>query len=168
MRKFTTRDLTAAALIAAVYAALTLALPAFGAIQFRISEALTVLPFLFAPAAPGIVIGCLVANLLSPYGIIDIVCGTAATAIAAVWTSKLKNKWLAPMPPVVCNLVIIGGMIAWYEAGFTSAFPALFAANALSVGVSELVACYGLGMVLLLALPKIPYLRGRMVPERLS
>lgn len=168
MRKFTTRDLTLAALIAATYAALTLTLPAFGTIQFRISEALTVLPFLFAPATPGIIIGCLVANLLSPYGIIDIVCGTAATAIAAVWTSKLKNKWLAPMPPVLCNLVIIGGMIAWYEVGFTAAFPALFAVNAFSVGLSELVACYGLGLVLLLALPKVPYLRCRMAPDRLN
>lgn len=168
MRKFSTRELTLAALIAATYAALTLALPAFGAIQFRISEALTVLPFLFPAATPGIIIGCLVANLLSPYGIIDIVCGTAATAIAAVWTSRLKNKWLAPMPPVICNLVIIGAMIAWYEVGFTPAFPALFAVNAASVGLSELAACYGLGLVLLLALPKIPYLRGRMAPERLG
>lgn len=170
MRKFSTRELTLAALVAAAYAALTLALPGlgYGPVQVRLSEALTVLPFLFPAATPGIIVGCLVANLLSPYGIVDIVCGTAATAIAAVWTAKMKNKWLAPLPPVLCNLVIIGGMLAWYEAGFGAGFPVLFALNALTVGLGELAACYGLGLVLLLALPKVPYLRGRMVPERLG
>ena len=79
MRKFDTKQLTLAAVIAAAYAALTLCLPAYGAIQVRLSEAFTVLPFLFPAAVPGVAVGCLVANLLSPYGLIDVVCGTAAT-----------------------------------------------------------------------------------------
>ena len=169
MRKFDTRQLTLAALIAAAYAALTLVLPGlgYGPIQIRLSETLTVLPFLFPAATPGIIVGCLVANLLSPYGLVDIVCGTAATAVAALWTSRLKSKWLAPLPPVLCNMAVIGGMLAWYEAGFGAGFPTLFAFNAVTVGLGEAVACYGLGLALLMLLPKIGYLQGRMAPERL-
>lgn len=70
--------------------ALTLCLPAYGAIQVRLSEAFTVLPFLFPAAVPGVAVGCLVANLLSPYGLIDVVCGTAATLLAALWTSRIR------------------------------------------------------------------------------
>lgn len=80
MRKFSVQDLTLAALLAAVYATLTLVLPipAFTGIQIRMSEALTVLPFLFPAATPGLFVGCIVANLFSPYPL-DIVCGSAAT-----------------------------------------------------------------------------------------
>ena len=170
MRKFTTRDLTLAALVAAAYAALTLALPGlgYGPVQIRLSEALTVLPFLFPAATPGIIVGCLVANLLSPYGMVDILCGTAATAAAALWTSRVGHRWLAPLPPVLCNMAVIGAMLAWYETGFGPGFPALFAVNAATVGLGEAVACYGLGLLLLALLPKVPYLRSRMSPQRLS
>ena len=100
MRKFDTKQLTLAAVIAAAYAALTLCLPAYGAIQVRLSEAFTVLPFLFPAAVPGVAVGCLVANLLSPYGLIDVVCGTAATLLAALWTSRIRHRarW-RPCPP---------------------------------------------------------------------
>ena len=86
MRKFTTRDLSLAAIIAAVYAVLTLILPipAFTGIQVRLSEALTVLPFLFPAAAPGLAIGCLIVNLASPVGPLDIVFGTLASVIYGV------------------------------------------------------------------------------------
>ena len=67
MRRFTTRDLTLAALIAAVYAALTMLLPAYGEIQLRVSEAMTVLPFLFPAAIPGLAVGCFIVNLFSPW-----------------------------------------------------------------------------------------------------
>lgn len=170
MHKFTTRDLTLAALVAAAYASLTLALPvlSYGAVQIRFSEALTVLPFFFPAAAPGVIIGCLVSNLLSPMGLVDVVCGTAATALAALWTAKLKSKWLAPLPPVLCNMLVIGAMIAWYEGGFGPAFPALFAFNAFAVGLGQVVACYGLGLVLLSALPKISAVRDRIAPGRMN
>ena len=82
MRTFDTKQLTLAAVLAAVYAALTLCLPSYTPIQIRLSEALTVLPFLFPAATPGVIVGCFVANLLSPYGAIDVVCGTLATALA--------------------------------------------------------------------------------------
>ena len=102
MRKFSVQDLTLAALLAAVYATLTLVLPipAFTGIQIRMSEALTVLPFLFPAATPGLFVGCLVANLLSPYGALDIIFGSLATLLAAVWTQHTHHKWLAPLPPV--------------------------------------------------------------------
>ncbi|MDD4699933.1 MAG: QueT transporter family protein, partial [Oscillospiraceae bacterium] len=116
--KNTTRNLVRAALIAAIYAALTYAAAglgiAYGPIQFRLSEALTILA-VFTPAAiPGLTIGCFLGNLGSPYGIIDILCGTAATFIASVATYYIAKKAhklvpiLAPLPPVIANAVIIG------------------------------------------------------------
>lgn len=154
--------------IAAAYAALTLVASAmnlaYGPVQFRFSEALTVLPFLFPGTWPGVFVGCLVANLLSPYGPIDIIVGSLATLIAALLTQKTNHAWLAPLPPVVCNMVLVGGMLAWYEVGFSAQFPALFAVNALWVGIGEAVVCYILGILLLRAIPNVSYLR-RYVPE---
>ncbi|MCI2105720.1 MAG: QueT transporter family protein [Intestinimonas sp.] len=168
MRKFTTRNLTIGAVIAAAYAALTLCLPAYGAIQVRLAEAFTVLPFLFPAAIPGVTVGCLVVNLLSPYGPVDIVCGTAASLIAAVWTARMKHKALAPLPPVICNGVIIGAMLAWYEVGFGPGFWSLAAVHGVTVGLGELVACYGLGLPLLMVLPRIPYFRTEISAARLQ
>lgn len=154
--------------IAAAYAALTLVASgmnlAYGPVQFRFSEALTVLPFLFPGTWPGLFVGCLVANLLSPYGPIDIVIGSLATLLAALWTEKVNRPWLAPLPPVLCNMALVGGMLAWYEVGFTAQFAAVFAANALWVGIGEAVVCYVLGLLLIRAVPKVSYLR-RYVPE---
>lgn len=159
MRRFSTRDLTLAAVIAAAYAALTMLLPAYGQTQIRLSEALTVLPFLFPAAAPGLAVGCLIANLLSPYGLIDMICGTAATALAAFLTVKMPNRWLAPLPPVICNGVIVGAVLTWYEVGFGPGFWPLFAVNGGGVALGELVACYILGTLLLTVLPKISFFR---------
>ena len=85
MRKFTVRDLTVAAIIAALYAVMgyfgNVFGLTFGAVQIRFAEALTVLPFLFPATAPGLAIGCLITNLLSPYGPIDVVLGTLASVL---------------------------------------------------------------------------------------
>lgn len=170
MRNFTTKDLTLAAVVAAAYAALTMLLPgpSYGYTQFRVAEALTVLPFLFPATAPGLLVGCLVANLLSPYGLVDIVCGTAATGLAAFLTMRCRRKWLAPLPPVLCNGVIVGAMLAWYEAGFGPNFWIMFAVAGPGVALGELCACYVLGGLLLSALPKLSYFRGLIPPERLA
>lgn len=159
MRSFSTRDLTLGALAAAAYAALTLLLPgsSYGYTQLRVSEALTVLPFLFPAAAPGLAVGCLIANLLSPYGLLDMICGTAATALAAFLTAKMPNKWLAPLPPVLCNGLIVGGMIAWYETGFTPAFWPAFALSGAGVALGELCTCCILGLLLLNLLPRLGF-----------
>ena len=100
MRKFTTRDLTLAAVLAAVYAALTITLPVpqYGAVQIRFAEALTVLPFLFPAATPGLFVGCIIANLFSPF-VLDVVFGSMATLLACLWTSRMTSRWLAPLPP---------------------------------------------------------------------
>lgn len=154
--------------IAAVYAALTLLASsmnlAYGFVQFRFSEALTVLPFLFPGTAPGLLIGCFIANLLSPYGILDLVLGSAATFLAALLTQRAKRPWLAPLPPVLCNMVLIGGLLAWYEVGFTASFLSVFAVNALWVGLGEALVCYLLGGLLLRAVPKISYLQ-KFIPS---
>ena len=164
--KFTPRQLATAGIIAALYTVLSLFANvfgiAYGPIQCRFSEALTVLPFFLPEAIPGLFIGCLVTNLMSTVGPLDIIFGSLATLLAALWTRRMPNKWLAPLPPVLCNAVIIGAMIAWYEAGFTAAFPGLFAYNALTVGLGEAIACYVLGMLLLQLLPRVPALRGRL------
>ena len=123
MRKFSVQDLTLAALLAAVYATLTLVLPipAFTGIQIRMSEALTVLPFLFPAATPGLFVGCIVANLFSPYPL-DIVCGSAATP-SGLPDDPADAQPLAGSPsPVLCNAAIVGAEIAWFETGFGPGF----------------------------------------------
>jgi uncharacterized membrane protein len=153
MQQFNARYLARAGVIAALYVVLTylagLMNLAFGPVQFRFSEALTVLPFLFPEAIPGLFVGCIVSNLISPYGVLDLVVGSLATLIAAVWTNRCGKRWFAPMPPVVANALLVGAMIAWYEAGFGAGFVPAFAYNALTVGLGELVVCYVLGLPLL-------------------
>ena len=121
-----TRELTMAAMVAALYAVLSYFGNFFGLtygpIQCRFAEALCVLPFLFPATAPGLFVGCLVTNLMSTVGPLDIVLGSLATLLAALWTARMPNRWLAPLPPVLCNGVIIGAMIAWYEVGFGPGF----------------------------------------------
>ena len=169
MRKFTVRDITLAALIAAAYVVLTfgIPLPPYAGIQLRVAEAMTVLPFLFPAATPGLVVGCFIVNLFSPYSL-DLVFGTAATLIACLITQRVPNRWLAPLPPVLCNMVIVGAEIAWYEAGFGPGFWAAYAFNAFTVGVGELIACVVLGQLLLSALPRVPALRPYIPEHRLA
>lgn len=164
--RFTTHQLATAGVIAALYAVLAYFASifgiAYGPIQCRFSEALCVLPFLFPAATPGLFVGCLVANLLSPYGALDIIFGSLATLLAAVWTQHTHHKWLAPLPPVLCNAVIVGAVISSQQTGFTGAFAGAFVYNAVTVGVGEAIACYVLGGVLLTVLPKVPALRRQM------
>ena len=164
--RFTTRQIATAGIIAAVYAVMSLCSSvfgiAYGPIQCRFSEALTVLPFLLPEAIPGLFIGCLVTNLMSTVGPLDIIFGSLATLLAALWTRKMPNKWLAPLPPVICNAVIIGAMIARYEVGFTGAFWSAFAFNAFTVGLGEAIACYVLGLLLLHALSHSSFFRNQL------
>ena len=169
MKRMSIRELSLAAVLAAVYAALTLFLPVpqYGAIQIRAAEALTVLPFFFPAATPGLFVGCVIANLFSPY-VLDVVFGSAATLLACLWTQRLRSRWLAPLPPVVCNAVIVGAEIAFAETGFGPAFPGAFAFNAASVGAGELLACCVFGSVLLSALYRTDACRAMIAPERLA
>lgn len=145
-----TRKLVFGAFVGALYAALTLAIPfmSFLPSQLRVSEALTILPYFSSFSVAGIFIGCLVANILSPYGVLDIIVGSLASLIAAVLTyyigkSNLKyKKILAPLPAVIVNAVMVGWLIS-----YSSNTP--FMANALSVGFGQLLSCYILGLPLL-------------------
>ena len=161
--RFTTRQIALAGIIAAVYTALSLLSSvfgiAYGPIQCRFSEALCVLPFLLPEAVPGLFVGCLVTNLMSTVGPLDIVFGSLATLLAALWTSRMKNQWLAPLPPVLCNAVIVGAEIAWLAAMDGAAFWPLYGFNALTVGLGEAVACYVLGLPLLRWMSRFPALR---------
>ena len=163
MRKITTRQMTVAAIVGALYAALTLLSSvfgiAYGPVQFRFSEALCVLPFLFPETAWGLFAGCWVANLLSPYGLPDMIIGSLATLIAALWTSKCRSKWLAPLPPVVCNGLLVGAVLAWQQTGFGDAFLPAFLFNGGSVALGEAAVCFILGLVLLRTMEKTPYFR---------
>jgi uncharacterized membrane protein len=151
-----------------MYAVLTYAAAAmnlaFGPVQFRFSEALTVLP-VFTPAAiPGLAVGCLIANLASPLGIVDWIFGTLATLGSALCTYALRNvrikklPVLAPLPPVLFNALFVGLEIACLsESGafsFMNASLSGFLYGALSVGIGELVVCYALGLPLLAAVQR--------------
>ncbi|SFS64492.1 QueT transporter family protein [Marininema halotolerans] len=138
-----TRHLTTIALIAAIYAALTLALSPFsyGFIQFRISESLTVLPWITPLAIPGLFIGAIIANLFSPVGLYDVLFGSLASLIAAWLTAKMPTRWLAPLPPVLINAIIIGILL-----GTVSGLPVTIPAAMLYVGIGQLIVCYGFGL----------------------
>ena len=154
MRKwFSTRSLCTSAVVAALYAALTLGFQAisYGAIQFRISEAMTLLPVLLPQAIPGLTIGCLISNLFSPLGATpyDIVFGTLATFLAAVLTSRIRaGIWVRALPPVVCNAVIVG-MVLTYAYGIDVLWM-----NILTVGIGEAVVCYALGVPMIKLMEK--------------
>ena len=146
-----TRLMTESALIAAVYVALVLLFKpiSFGAIQFRIAEALCVLPFFSLSAVPGLAIGCLLGNFFSGAAMPDVVFGTFATLLAAILSYKLRtvSKWLVCLPPILANAVIVP-FVLQYAYGVTDGYFFLFA----TVGIGEILAVGVLGNVLLLAL----------------
>lgn len=163
-----TRFLAQGAMICALYTVLTYVAAslnlAYGPVQFRFSEALTVLPVFTPAAVPGLALGCFLSNLASPLGLVDWLFGTSATLLAAVGTRMLRDvkvkgiPVLAPLPPVLVNAVIVGlevsclseaGMFGWGNFSW-----AAFGAGALSVGIGQLVVCYCLGLPLLIALEK--------------
>ena len=158
MRKLSTRHITTAALIGGIYVAMSYFGNIFGLtygpVQCRFSEALTVLPYLNPLAAWGLFVGCVLSNILSPYGPLDLVFGSLATLLAGLLTARCPSKWLAPLPPVICNGVLVGGLISYQEVGFTAAFGGTFLFNAASVALGELLACYVLGLPLLTLMDK--------------
>ncbi|MDE6549998.1 MAG: QueT transporter family protein [Clostridia bacterium] len=167
MRKFPVKALCRAGIIAAMYAALTLTLSqfAYGPIQLRPAEALTMLPLLYAESVPALFIGCLIANLLSPYGVWDIAIGSAITLIAAIatyFTPKFVKKPLlraivGGLFPVLLNALILPAM--WLLVMGDAAFWI----NLLSLGATQLIFVYALGAPLVMLLkryamrPKSPF-----------
>ena len=103
----TTKFLVRSAVIAALYAALTFAVAsiAYTPIQFRVSEALTILPLFFPEAIPGLTIGCFLANI--PSGPWDMFIGAGATLIAAILTRLSRKIWTGVIPPVLANAFLV-------------------------------------------------------------
>lgn len=142
-----------AALIAALYVVLTLLANFFGLanhpVQVRFSEALTVLPFFTAAAIPGLCAGCFLSNVLTGCALPDIIFGTTATLIGAVFTRLLrKNKWLAPLPPILANTLIVP-FVLLYAYGMKPLWLSF-----LTVGLGEIISCGILGLLLLNTLQK--------------
>lgn len=160
------RFLAHSAVIAALYAVLTYVAAAlnlaYGPIQFRFSEALTILPAFTPAAIPGLTLGCLISNLGSPLGVVDWVFGPIATFLACCCTYMVRKIcWkeipiLAPLPPVIFNALVIGLEVSCLsDAGvfsFGNASFAGFISGAVSVGLGELVVCFALGIPLMIAI----------------
>lgn len=124
-RKIQVIDLVRMALVAALYAALTLAIHplSYGAVQMRLSEMLVLLCFYRRDYAPALTLGCFIANLFSPFGLYDIIFGTLATAVAVFPMFYIRNIWLAAALPVISNGIIVGielylcGEPLWFSMG---------------------------------------------------
>lgn len=152
MKNKSTLFLVQAAAIGAIYVVLTLVFAplSFGEVQIRFSEALTILPFFTPAAIPGLFVGCIIANFLGGALPVDILFGSIATLIGAVFTYKLRsNRWLAPVPPIVANTVIVP-FVLFYGYGINLPIPLMM----LTVGIGEVVSCGILGMILLGALSR--------------
>jgi len=138
------------ALVAALYALLVLAFAplSFGPVQFRVAEALTLLPWLFPEAVPGLFVGCLVSNLFGGLGIVDMVFGSLATLGAAWLTRRMPSLLWAAVPPVVVNALVVGGYLS-----FLVDVP--LPSTVLYVGLGQAGACFLLGVPLAKLLQKV-------------
>ena len=169
--KISTKQVAFCGILAAVYAALTIATAAFayGPIQFRLADALCILPFFIPCTAWGLFVGCAIANLLSAAGIFDVIFGSLATLLAALCTAWLgrgrgAQSWvrciLAALMPVVFNFVLVGAVLTW---SLTDAvFPHLNASFWVfggQVALGEVIVLGVLGLPLMRLLPRNPKFR---------
>lgn len=146
--------MTQGAVIAALYVILTLLANSLGlasyAVQIRFSEALTILPYFFPAAIPGLFIGCVLSNLLTGCVPLDVLFGSLATLAGAFGTYALrKYKWLAPVPPIAANVLIVPYILAYVYH-----FEGSLAYFRITVGIGEFISCGVLGMLLLFSLEK--------------
>ncbi|WP_411682750.1 QueT transporter family protein [Clostridium thailandense] len=142
-RLFTTKNLAKTAMISAVYGVVTWALSfvSYGPIQFRVTEVMVLLAFIDYAYIPGLVLGCVIANLFSPFGIVDIVFGSLATFIAVVLISKTKNLLLATIWPTITNGIIVG-----LELYYMVHTPLLINFGEVALGEFVVVTCIGYPM----------------------
>ena len=143
MKMKKTTFITQGAVIAAIYVVLVFVFDywSFGPIQFRVAEALTILPVFTPAAVPGLFIGCLIANITGGAVIWDIVFGSL--------TTLRKHPWAAPLPPILANTVIVPFVLkyAYGTEGMLWYFM-------LTVGLGEVIVCGVLGSLLRVALKK--------------
>ena len=164
MRKSAVFNLVLAAMVAALYTVMGYFAGifglAFGPVQCRFAEALTVLPFLFPAAVPGLVVGCFLTNLLGSPFPMDWLLGTLATAIAAWLTMKMPKWYLAALPPILVNAIFLPPMWAWTDIGaVNTAFWMACGFNAVTFIIGEALVCYVLGTLLLKALSQVDVLK---------
>ena len=138
-KKITPRAIAFTGIIAAVYAVTTLAIAPLssGAIQLRFSEVLVLLAFIDAGFAPGLILGCIIANAFSPMGMVDVVFGTACTTAALIGITKSKNLFVATLWPTICNAFI------GVELYFVLGMPLLFSMATVALGEFAVVTCIG-------------------------
>lgn len=159
MKDDAVKKLVRAAVIAGAYAGITLAAQpiSLGPLQCRISEALCVLPYCLPEAVPGLFVGCVLGNLISGAEPWDVVFGSLATLLAAILTRLAGRKklppFLAPLPPVVLNAVIVGFLLIKVYLAELS-----YPVAVLMVGGGEAISCYVLGLPLLYTLNKRKHL----------
>ena len=148
------RTLALGGMVAALYAALTVLLAplSYGPVQLRFSEGLTLLPYFLPEAVPGLAAGCLIANLFGGYGAVDVIVGTGATLLAALLTRRMPRLWMAALPPVLVNMLLIGGMLHVLVG-------TPLAATCLYVGLGEAGACFLIGLPLMRSLERRGILR---------
>ncbi|MDR3135911.1 MAG: QueT transporter family protein [Coriobacteriales bacterium] len=173
-----TRAVARSSIIAALYAALTLLTMtllgglSFGPVQLRLSEAVCVLALLTPSAISGLTIGCALANLAGialngsgALGLLDVVFGSAATCLGALWCWRLRQKpALALLGPVLANAVIVAAYlplvlaaagfftIPFTDLSLASSYPLMYLFGFLGIGIGEALVIYGLGWPLLAAL----------------
>ena len=166
MKKLNTRQIALNGIVAGLYAAITIltASFAYGNIQFRISEALMML-LLFEPSLTvGLTIGCLIANLFSTVSVLDIVIGTAATLLACLLTTRIKKPWLAPLPTILVNAVMVGAMLSWLYMPSEQFWDGLLIFGG-EVGAGEAAVLYVLGIPLYYAMKKTNFIEKLLHPK---
>lgn len=141
-KPITVRTIAFTGIIAAAYAVSTLAIAplSFGPIQLRFSEVLVLLAFIDAAYAPGLIIGCIIANCFSPMGMTDVIVGTACTAAALLGVVKSKNLFVATLWPTICNSFI------GVELHFLLGLPLIFSMVTVALGEFAVVTCIGYPM----------------------
>ena len=139
--------MTHAAAVAAIYIVLTMVFQpiSFGPVQFRVSEALCILPFFTPAAVPGLFVGCLLSNLFCGAAALDVIFGSLATLIGAVGSYLLRhNRWAVCVPPIMANTIIIPWVL---RDAYGSAD--LIPVAMVTVGAGEILAIGVLGNALL-------------------
>lgn len=152
--KSNSKYLAEVAIIAAIYIVLTVMLSwlSYGQVQFRIAEALLVLVLYKKSGPAGLIIGCLIANIFSPFGLPDIIFGTLGSvfAVSGIYLLRKQNIFISLLPGVIANAILVG-----LELKIFVNLP--FFLSALYVAVGQAVVIYALGIPLYYALKKIGY-----------
>ena len=147
------KDLVADASVAAIYIVLTMIFASFsfGPIQFRIAEALVLLCFFDKKYILPLTVACLLSNLMSPFGMYDVLFGTTATLLSLIFISKSKNLFIASLFPVFFNGVIVSLEICLINGVFELE---MFIFNLLTIALGEFVCVSVLGVLLFSFLKK--------------